>query len=490
MCCLMFPLDLEGGQVGSEVLDGRTHAFQAAFNTGRPAAIRAFVEENYDPRSTQRERATDYWGAVFREVGPLALVGVSEQDVGTDLRQVTWFRGTRTRAWIGVEFELDDEKGRIVNHAVWRGVRPPIAEPASPVPLEQLADSLRAVLAESARNDHFSGVVIVSRGDDTLFAEAYGFADRTSRTRVTLNTPFPLGSITKMFTGVAIMKLVDFGRLTLDQPIARYLPEYPAHIADQVTIRHLLTHTSGIELDDDADYEAAVSEAHSLSDLLAAQVRYIERLNRGNYDSFEALNAFDYSNEGVDLLGIIVERASGRSWSSFVAKNVFEPAGMTRTGVDFLSPIDGVATGYTSRDLNRGGGWIGGPRRKAPINEGGGWIRPAGTGYATAGDMQRFFAALVGHKLLSSESTRRIMSPQVEVPVPPGLGFKRWHGYTLDITETDRGVRYVGHTGSAPGVNTLVHYYPDLGLTVIILSNFDRAALHVNLYLQELLGVL
>ena len=138
-----------------------------------------------------------------------------------------------------------------------------------------------------------------------------------------------------------MLQLEQQGRLSLDEPMSRFVPEYPAFIAEQVTIRHLLTHTSGIELDDDPEFNRLVAEARSLSEILAAHVERIEHLNEGRYADFRPLESHDYSNENYDLLGVIIERASGQPWQEYVHEHVLPPAGMTHTGmVDGLHEAD------------------------------------------------------------------------------------------------------------------------------------------------------
>ncbi len=342
--------------------------------------------------------------------------------------------------------------------------------------MSDLPDSLAAFLTASAEADHFSGVVIVAHQGVPIFERAYGLADREAGIPNDLDTPFQLASITKMFTGVAVAQLVERGRLSFDDPIGTYIPEYPEHIGRQVTIRHLLTHTSGIELDDNAEFNDALRQARSIDDLLHTQLRYIERLNLGNYENFEPLGRFDYTNEGIDLLGVITERVSGQSWSEYLNTNIFAPAGMTDTGADLLAPVPvpGLAKGYTSRGDE--GQWLFG-RRTVDPKVGTAWvIRPAGTGYSTAPDMLRFIEGLKANTILGAESVRQVTMPHVEVPVPPGLGVTRFYGYTFGILDSERGVRAIGHTGGAPGMGTVVQFYPEQGYTVIVLSNYDRTA--------------
>ncbi|MEN8144595.1 MAG: serine hydrolase domain-containing protein [Gemmatimonadota bacterium] len=466
----------------------RVAALVTALNTGDPSAIETFVERSYRPDVGGAPKAK-YWTAVQRELGPLSF-RAAEEDAMSHAGHVFWYRGTVTGAWVGLDLELEaDNPYRIVANGVRRGIRPSVVPDGPAVPRAELPDSIEAFLTASAGADHFSGVVIVAQGDDVVFEGAFGMADRQDGVPNTLDTPFRLASATKMFTGVAIAQLVERGKLSFDDLISRIIPEYPEHIGRQVTVRHLLTHTSGIELDDDPEFNAAITRARSVEELLEVQLRYIERLNSGNYQNFAPLESFDYTNEGIDLLGVVIERASGQTWSDYVRSNVLGPAGMKRTGTDFLTPIPDLAKSYSLRGTEPGQ-WVPERRLVAQGERGAAWIRPAGTGYATAPDMLRFFRALSEGKLLGPDLANTITSPQIQLRVPSGLEFKRSYGFGFRIEDTRKSVRVVGHTGGGPGMSTVVQIYPELDITVIVLANYDRAASWVNQHIQELLGIL
>lgn len=456
-----------------------------AYNSGELAQLRTFAETRIATDTARVEQALGYWNAVYREVGPLSLVTVGEDGA-------FWCRGRVTGAWIGIGIRIGNDPQAMVQTAVRRMPVPPRAAPPRPaVPERSLADSVGAFLQASADAGHFSGAVVISKGGEPIFRGAYGFADRDAGIRNTLDTRFKLASVTKMFTGVAISQLAERGLLAFDDPIRKYIPEYPEHIGRQVTIHHLLTHTSGIELDDDPEFNAAVARARSVEDLLAAQLRYIRRLNLGNYDNFQPLGRYDYTNEGIDLLGVIVERVSGQPWDDYLREHVFEPAGMTNSGATYIDPPP-LAKAYMLRG-DRLGTFEVGDRREVPDSGVGvvGVIRPAGSGYASPRDLVRFMDALFGGEILGEAYVRRMTSPQVDQRLPSQavamLGFQRSYGYTLDIVDYTGGPRAIGHTGGAPGVNTAVFHYVEPDVTVVIVSNFDRGGWWVQQRVNEML---
>lgn len=442
-----------------------------AMNSGNLDTIRSFSNDN-------RADAAYLW-SLHQEFGPL---GVGLQDRGA-----YWCHGEVTRAWVGLVVRKRGDGYRLAG--VRRGLYPPRRPVMDPVAESELADYLQAYLESSGARGHFSGAVLVAKEGDVLYQGAVGLADRDRHLPNTVDTRFQLASITKMFIGVAVAQLAERGELSFSDPISKFIPEYPKRIGDQVTVHHLLTHTSGIEIDNHPPYNRAVMRAESIEELLAAQVRYIEHLNLGNYEDFEPLGRFDYTNEGVDLLGVIIERVSKMGWEEYLDEHVFSPAGMEDTGlIGGEEDVKGVAVGYSLRtaDLQ---GRVAGPRRAVgPGTALGRAARPAGSGYSTVGDMLRFVQALQDGKILASESWATVRRPHIQSPSPiPEL--QRSYGYTIAIQVLE-GVKTMGHSGGAPGMSTMLDVYPDHGYLVIVLSNFDNAAArNVSLHIREILGI-
>ncbi len=469
----------------------RVAALIRAFEKGDIDAFREFAQANYAADSgggKDIEAAARYWASIYRELGPIKLIRPEALPIPGRRDVVWWVRGTTTQAVVALRVDVEpDAPHRIVRTGVMRGPDPtqgrdPVEQPRNPPAY------LDRYLSVAAEGGFFSGVVVVADGDDILFEQAYGWADRESQTPATTATPFRLASVSKMFTGVAIAQLAEQGLLSYQDTIDRFIPEYPSHIGSKVTVHHLLTHTSGIELDRDADYQVLARNATSLEELLSAQVRFIDRLNSGNYENFEPLGRFDYTNEGIDLLGVIVSRASGMPWREYVRRNIFEPAGMENAGTDLLEPVPGLAQGYTSRSEDLRGS-LPGTRRPVGDDEIGARLvfRPAGSGYATGRDMLRFLRALQDGRLLTPESVETVTSQQIAQPGIPGAA-ERGYGYTFNLTSSQQGLRTVGHDGGATGMSTVAEFHPELGTTLVVLSNYDRIANHYAAHVRELLA--
>lgn len=459
--------------------------FLDAFDSGAYERLARFfrrhlAEGEGDPgddaaaREGRVARSASYWLSVHHEIGPVDLVLVERDDPPP----LFWVRGEVTGGWAGFRF-WTDSVGRVESFGVMRGVRPTGVPGAPPVDARELPGRLRRYFEELAERDLYSGAAVVARDGVPIFDGAWGWADRGLRVPNHVDTRFDIASVTKTFTAVAIARLAAEGVVGLDDPIERWLPELPDHIGSSVTVRHLLTHTSGIELDDHPPFNEAASGAGSVEELLAAQLEFLPHLNRGNYEGFEPLGEFDYTNEGFDLLGAIVERASGRPWEVYLGEQLFAPAGMFSTGVDYRRPVPDMATRYTARFPG-----FRGERRVVPrelVLQ----ARPSGGAYSTVGDLLRFAEALRGGLLLEPDWWERVATLHVTaLERPPSVS---GYGYGFEVERTG-GVLRVGHAGGSGGVSARLDLYPELGYTVILLSNYDRAARHPADHIRDLIS--
>ncbi len=453
--------------------------FLEAFDSGRYEALSDFFREHLaDPEGDGDENpvagAASYWLSVYHELGPVDLESIERDDPPP----LFWVRGEVTGGWAGFRF-WTDSIGRIEGFGVMRGVRP-AGVPSSPaVDPRELPERLARYFDALAAHDLYSGAAVVARNGVPIFEGAWGWADRDLRVPNRPDTRFDIASVTKTFTAVAIAQLAGRGVLSLDEPVERWLPELPDHVGEVVTIRHLLTHTSGIELDDHAPFNEAVTRAGSVEELLAAQLEFLPHLNRGNYEDFRPLEEFDYTNEGFDLLGAIVERASGRPWDSYLHEEVFASAGMFSTGVDYRGSVPEVATRYTARFPG-----FRGERRVVP-GEFTLQARPSGGAYSTVGDLLRYAVALSDGTLIEPAWWERLAAMHVTaLERPPSL---IGYGYGFEVERT-AGVLQVGHAGGSSGVSARFDLYPELGYTVILLSNYDRATRHVADHIRDLIS--
>jgi CubicO group peptidase (beta-lactamase class C family) len=289
--------------------------------------------------------------------------------------------------------------------------------------------------------------VLVVQDGTPLARRGYGLADLKTRAAVTPATNFRLASVSKQFTAAAILLLAEDGALGLDDRARRWLPELPP-AAEAVTIRHLLTHTSGL-----VDYEDVIpaTETRQLHDadvltLLSAQDRGYFRPGGG----------FRYSNSGYALLALIVERASGRTFAAFLQERIFAPLGMSGTVAhqEGISTIGRRAFGHGRQDST----WIRTDQSQTSAVLGDGGI------YSSIDDLAKWDAALYDDRLLSDQSREIAFAPATPSDDPAVS-----YGFGWRITGES-----LWHSGETMGFRNVIVRFPRRRLTVIILTNRDE----------------
>jgi CubicO group peptidase (beta-lactamase class C family) len=291
-------------------------------------------------------------------------------------------------------------------------------------------------------------LAIVQNGE-VKAVRTYGKADLELDAPVTHDTVFEIGSVTKQFTAAAVMMLVEDGKLRLDDSIATHLPEVP-EAWRAITIRHLLTHSSGLQ--EYLSLEEVADQAHTLGH------REMTRLfTRRIKQEFLPGETWAYSNTGYLLVGDIIERVSEQSYWDFLRRRVFGPAGMHATrSSEPQAIIRFRANGY---------GWTDGAyENRSALSEA---AYSAGAIVSTIGDMARWAIALHVGGLLSNASRDQSWTPLTVTRgrVPP---FSYGFGWVID---RERGHRALFHSGGTPGFSSAIRHYPDDGVTVIVLAN-------------------
>lgn len=330
------------------------------------------------------------------------------------------------------------------------------------------ADALKALSARAnklAGEDELSGAVLIAKDDRVLFSHAYGLADHNRGIPNTIGTRFRIGSMNKMFTAVAILQLVEAGKVKLTAPLGTYLPDYPnREVATKVTIHQLLTHTGGT-----GDIFGPVFDAHRKE--LRSLADYVKLYGKRGLE-FAPGSRWAYSNYGFILLGVVIEKVTGQSYYDYVHAHIYAPAGMTRSGsLPEDQAVPDRSTGYTKPPGTTA--WV--PNTDTLPYRG----TSAGGGYSTVDDLARFAHALLSHKLLSPHSTKLLMAGKVET----GAGTRYAYGFE-DARAAD-GNGWVGHGGGAPGMNGDLRIYPKSGYVVAVLANIDPpAAQRISEYLD------
>lgn len=309
---------------------------------------------------------------------------------------------------------------------------------------QDLAARVDEYLNDLAKQNRFSGSVLIARDGRVLVSKGYGMANYEEDVPNTTQTKFRLGSITKQFTAMAVMMLQERGKLSVQDAVCKYVAECPP-AWQPITIHHLLTHTSGIwNFTSAPEYRKTMTLPSPVADTIA---RFKDKPLE-----FAPGERFNYSNSGYVLLGYVIEKASGQSYETFLRENIFEPLKMTNTGYDRPDMIlKHRASGYTV--------WTG-KLLNAPFLD---MTIPfsAGALYSTAEDLYLWDQALYTEKLVKQKTLDAIFTP-----------FKDNYGYGFSI-EKRFGLKNISHGGGINGFTTFISRFPEEKATVIVLGNLE-----------------
>jgi CubicO group peptidase (beta-lactamase class C family) len=310
----------------------------------------------------------------------------------------------------------------------------------------ELAARLDRRLSELAAAKRFSGAALVAREGRVVLSKGYGMANYELDVPNTPQTKFRLGSITKQFTAAAVLLLQERGKLSVQDSVCKHVADCPA-AWQNVTVHHLLTHTSGIPS------FTSMPEYRQTSRLRTTVDDLIKRFREKPLE-FTPGERFNYSNSGYLLLGHLVEKLSGKSYEEFLRESFFAPAGMTRTGYDHNEEVlPGRASGYVRRD----GRLYNADFIDMSIPHG------AGALYSTVEDLYLWDQALHGGKLLSAKSVEAMTTP-----------FHSGYAYGVGVGQ-HWGFQSVAHGGGIEGFNTYLARWNEPRTTVVVLGNIENA---------------
>lgn len=324
----------------------------------------------------------------------------------------------------------------------------------------ELVAALQKKLDDATKADRFSGAVMLAKNGRPIFARAYGLENREKGIPNSLSTRFRIGSMSKMFTAVAVLQLAQANKLRLDEPMGTYLIGYPnKELATQVTIADLLDNSGGT-----GDVVNAPGHHGLLSaDFLAhrAQLRTIEdyvRLYGDRAPNFKPGSRFEYSNFGFILLGAVIEKVSGENYYDYVRRHIYQRAGMHSSGSEPENQEPpNLSIGYT----RYGTGQLHPDTDTLPWRG-----APDGGSYSTVGDLLAFAAALRNHRLLDAHYTELLTTGKIDMPVNGRYAY----GF---MDHRSAGIQCVGHAGAWPGTNTDFEMCLDSRYVYAVLSNMD-----------------
>lgn len=307
------------------------------------------------------------------------------------------------------------------------------------------AEKLDEYLTAAVKVQHFSGAALVAKDGQVVLAKGYGMADVAAASPNTAATRFLIGSVTKQFTATAIMQLAEKKRLDVNDPIAKYFPDFPKPAADKITIRNLLTHTSGIPNFTDLPQYMTMHTYEVRSQDIVAMFKDLPL-------QFEPGSQYRYSNSGYFLLGLIIEKVSGENYQEYLLKHIFEPLAMTNSGYPHGAMVvpGGRAVGYESDST---GAMVATsvPNASVPFS--------AGSLYSTVEDMLKWDTGLRSGAILTEASLSEMFTP-----------FKDKYGYGW-IIDTLYGHRMVLHDGAIDGFTSGFVRFLDQQYCAVVFCN-------------------
>ena len=312
------------------------------------------------------------------------------------------------------------------------------------------AAKIQEVLALAHKYRQFNGAALVAENGKVIYKGAFGMANMEWNIPNAPDTKFRLGSITKQFTAMLTMQLVEQGKIKLDGKITDYLPDYRKDIGEKVTVHHLLTHTSGIPsyTDQPGFFDNVSRNPYKVSE-------FVKKYASGDLQ-FEPGSKFSYNNSGYFLLGAIIEQVTGKSYEQVLRENILDPAGMKNTGYDHHNTIiPKRASGYSKTP----DGYTNAPYLDMSIPY------AAGSMYSTVEDLYLWDQALYTDKLISAQSKALMYKPFLQ---DYAYG---WVVTNASFKQNDKPVQVITHGGGINGFTTTIVRYPNEKNLIVMLDN-------------------
>jgi CubicO group peptidase (beta-lactamase class C family) len=338
---------------------------------------------------------------------------------------------------------------------------------------------LDSLLTQEFNIDGPGGAVLVMKNDSVIFSKGYGFADLVTKEKITPQTLFNLGSISKTFVANGILILQQQGKLSLEDSLIKYFPDFRnKEIGRKIKIKHLLTHTSGLpdnrQVEKDTVFYLTAKDAENWAPEL--KVDSLE---------FQPGTDYHYSNPAYNGLALIIEKVSGQKWQDFIAENIFRPAGMTYSTItDGPHPSSGVAHCYVEIQNQWKEDDYGEEPTFAAAGNGGVW--------SSVEELALYEKALRSARFLDTKSIEDSRTPKNDFPVRDlsSLENQSWNiGWSWFISRTEEGLKLVGHAGTQGGFYANYISIPEKEILLIMLSNFpsdrEKISTRVMAWLKE-----
>lgn len=297
----------------------------------------------------------------------------------------------------------------------------------------------------------FNGIILVSEKGKIIYEKSYGYSNKTKNKLISSKSVFPIGSLTKPFTALLILRLFEEKQISINEPVSKFIDTYP--MGKEITIKNLLTHTAGI-------YEALENPKYLEQLTTTYKFTNDEKMSffKNKPLDFEPGSKFSYSNSGYDLLGVIIEKVSGNTYQKCLQKYILEPLRMTNTGFDYRTLKDNKkkVTGYSYLSKTK--------QIEAKL-----WnpylAFSSGALYSSTGDLLKFYKGLRSFKIVSKETYNEATTPFLD-----GYGY----GWFIDTIGDDK---IINHGGNIEGFTSYFLMNPENDICVILLNNITSTSL-------------
>ena len=313
---------------------------------------------------------------------------------------------------------------------------------------QNLTQKLDALLKSHVGKDEPGMAVLIINDGKTLYKDGFGLADVATQTPITAQTNFRMASVSKQFTAACIMLLENQGKLSYEDNLLKFFPDFNKETGSKIKIRHLLTHTSGI-----LDYEELIPD-NLKQQILDTDV--LQMLKSQSKSYFSAGSKFRYSNSGFCLLEQIIEKASGQNFVTFIKENIFEPLGMANSTIyETARPVPNRAMGYSRK---KDGKLDFSDQSITSATKGDGCV------YTSLDDYAKWYEALINNKLIDTETALKKINHKIEGVKDISYGLGWFNGTANNGLE-------VYHTGSTCGFSNVVNIVPARKSLFVYFSN-------------------
>ncbi len=451
----------------SGAAERRVKEFARLLDSGNIAEFKKYAAENFAPSflDVPMERHLDFFLSMHDMTRGVEFHSIQESAP----HQVTaLLKNKLTGRWMTLQVRVEPNPPLRIVALGGRGApKPPAGAPSAKKRSDdEIRDEMQTLMEKLADADVFSGTVLLARDGVPIFQGAYGMANKDFNAPNRIDTKFNLGSMNKMFTAVAVAQLAERGKLSFDDPLSKFLPDFPDRAsAEKIKIKHLLTHTAGLGGYFSKPWQESSRALYRTVDDQMKRAAADERL------LFEPGTLHRYSNTGMLVAGKVVEIASGQDYYDYVRENIYTPAGMRNTDCYELDKVNpNLAVGY-EKHFDEGGVSFRNNLFDHVLRDG-----PMGGGYSTVEDLLKFDIALRSNKLVGAESVKLLLSSKPELKAP-----RYGYGFAIDDEQ-----KIAGHGGGFIGINSNLDMFLDSPWTAAVMSNYGRGAMIPQQTMREL----